>query len=55
MSGDKPPLLLHVYTEWAGTTLLRHLIYLALLIMQFYSPSYAFNLISNFANKKKAL
>jgi len=52
MRADKPPFLLHVYTEWAGTTLLRPLLYLALLIMQFF-PSYAFNLISTSPERKR--
>jgi len=35
ISGDKPPIPLHVYMEWTGTTLFRLLLYLSLLIMQF--------------------
>jgi hypothetical protein len=45
ISGDKPPLPLHVYMEWTGTTLFRPLLYLALLITQFFQ-SCSFNLIS---------
>ena len=45
INGDKPPLQLHGYMEWKGTTLLLPFLCLALLIIQFLL-SCAFNLFS---------